>query len=201
MAPDAGATLYCPVSSLCLRKRLGRWLPSHSAHRRWPAYQDDVYLFIKSPRGFLAHMDTLLGCLPSCTFNGKPCSRHYNLHSIDDAVPTNLSPLRCGTIQAATPGGFFYNRDLDRSDTDPTTFQKHLSLLDPWELSLFEYHIAYGNPLALWLHLQDPASSPLYLAHNRGATDRWLFGWIIASGSQILWEGSGRTFGHKPGSF
>jgi hypothetical protein len=197
---DTTAT-YRQVNNLVLRSRLGRWSNHHSTHRRWPAYQSDIHLFLESNRGYLAHLDTMLGRLPSRSFSATPCGRHHSPHTVDGNVPAEPFPIRRGTIQATTPVGFFRSVDLDRSTDYPTNFRTHLQLLDPWESSLFEYHLAFGDPLALREHLQNPNSSSLYLAHDGGATDRGSFAWVIASATHIFWEGSGSTYGRTPGSF
>jgi hypothetical protein len=61
--------------------------------------------------------------------------------------------------------------------------------------------MALGHPLDLRRHLEDASSSPLYIAHDGGATERGSFGWLIASDLHIFWEGSGRTYGRNPGLF
>jgi hypothetical protein len=100
-----------------------------------------------------------------------------------------------------TPIGFFRHVDLDRTNPVHTTFQAYINHLEPWESSLFEHYSATQDPDALKHHLQSLDSSPLFLAHDGGASERGSFGWVIASSTAIFWEGSGRTYGRTPGSF
>jgi hypothetical protein len=116
------ASTYRQVGTLTLRHRLGRWHEHHSEHRRWPAYQTDLHLFIKSARGYRAHTYTMQGRLPSRCFNATPVGRHSNPHTIDNAVPAKPTPSRRNTISAIIPIGYFRHQDLDRSNTVPTTF-------------------------------------------------------------------------------
>jgi hypothetical protein len=68
---DPSSTYRSP-SNLPLRSRMGRWLPHHSASRIWPAYQDDVYLYIRAGPTSLAHRDNLQGRLPHRSVSPTP---------------------------------------------------------------------------------------------------------------------------------
>jgi hypothetical protein len=69
-------------------------------------------------------------------------------------------------------------------------------------LLLLEHLMALQDLLSLKQHLKDPSLPPLFIAHDDGAcSDRGSFGWVIASLTQIFWEGSGRTYGRTPRSF
>jgi hypothetical protein len=83
----------------------------------------------------------------------------------------------------------------------PTQLLAHLQQLDPWENILFPYVQAYSDVLTLKRHLEDPSASYLCIAHDGGAADRGSFAWCIATTTTVLWEGSGHTEGHTPGSF
>jgi hypothetical protein len=72
---------------------------------------------------------------------------------------------------------------------------------DPWDLFLFPFYQSLGPLQTLQTYLENPESPELFIAHNSGAANRGSFGWCVASPSQILREGSGRTQGRTPSSF
>jgi hypothetical protein len=186
---------------LPLRTRLGRWHPSHSAHRLWPSYQSAVHLFRRHNSGFTAHLDTLEGRLPSRIFSAIPCGRQTCPQATLGTVPCDPGPLRRERYSALVPVGFFHQPPAHPAPNSPTQLLAHLHQLDAWESCLFPYVQAYSDVLTLKRHLEDPLASYLCIAHDGGATDRGSFAWCIATTTTVLWEGSGHTEGHTPGSF
>ncbi len=79
---------------LPLRIRLGRWHPTHSAHRLWPSYQSAAHLFRRHTSGFTAHLDTLEGRLPSRTSAATPSGRQSLPQATPATAPCDPAPLR-----------------------------------------------------------------------------------------------------------
>jgi hypothetical protein len=194
------------VATLFLRNRLGRWHPTFSRDRSWPAYQDREHLFIKDRtfrrrNHFLAYADLLTGRLPSRDFSEQPCGRHPDPTTLDGIVPASPAAPRRGRRQTMSPLGFFSH--VFRLDTpdNPSTFYAHLDQLEPWEASLFPHVQALCPPTHLRDFLLSSTTDPLFIVHDGGATDTGAFGWTVASPDRIFWEGSGATAGRNPGSF
>eukprot|EP00978_Attheya_sp_CCMP212_P014029 scaffold35568_cov62-Attheya_sp.AAC.1 len=113
-----------------------------------------------------------------------------------DAVPiTNV--IKCPTKYVFTTPAETQSNAKDPPN-DPETFDEYLSQLPAWETSLLSCLTEEKIPITahtLKQHLKQATN--LYLVSDGGATEgHGYFGWVIATGNTVLWNGKGRVQGN-----
>eukprot|EP00978_Attheya_sp_CCMP212_P042224 scaffold253689_cov69-Attheya_sp.AAC.1 len=175
---DEGGTLHQPLGIWKTSDRKWQYQYSYSerAMYRFGAIKWHKHAYVKHTRRvYEVEKDSTVSLLPS------------------DAVPITDVIKRPTKYFFTTPAGTQSN--AKDPPNNPETFEEYLGQLPAWETSLLsclteeELSITVHD---LKQHLEQATN--LYLVSDGGATEgHGYFGWVIATGSTVLWNGKGRV--------